>query len=558
MRQFDQAERYLLKAAPQAPAAWYGLARLYLLQGKYEEAEKFAQRIEDSGQADELVGKMLQAAKGKKLSDGLRAMIEPQAPAKSSNEAKPATTAAQAAPADAQLVEGVGWGNVHVGASKEELIKALGKPDDDSTSDYLKWDRQHIRCGFHSGETDVGEVQFNPGFRGALANGITLGSPENTIVKLYGKPEKTTENPYGAKACTYPTKGICFWTYQGKVSQIIVFKPEMATGASEPRTDRPALADAIVEGVGWGKIRIGAKREEVIKALGKPDDDSTPDYLKWAKQHIACGIHYGETGIGEVQFNPGFQGVLANGIKLGSPENTLLELYGKPDKMTENPYGAKMRTYAKRGILFWTYQGKVSQIVVFKPKPGPEPTEAKDDRPAASDATAEGKQDGMSSDNLLANPSAENGDKTPDAWEQGAKIPGVKYAWDKKVASQGKASLSIEKTAKSYYPIAQWSQTVDRKGDLPKLEVSAQVRTRKMFKAALDVIFLDKSGNWISRQWAAYIGAEKDGDPPADHDWKKYSGTVDIPPGTAKITIALQDYGPGKVWFDDVQATYAK
>ena len=89
-RQFDLAERYLLKAAPHAPAAWYGLAKLYLLQEKYEEAEKFAQRIEDSGQTDELVGKMLQAAKEKKLSDGLRAMIEPPSPPSS-----PATAAAE-------------------------------------------------------------------------------------------------------------------------------------------------------------------------------------------------------------------------------------------------------------------------------------------------------------------------------------------------------------------------------------------------------------------------------------------------------------------------------
>ena len=32
---YDAAETWLLKAAPQAPAAWFGLARrLYLLEGK--------------------------------------------------------------------------------------------------------------------------------------------------------------------------------------------------------------------------------------------------------------------------------------------------------------------------------------------------------------------------------------------------------------------------------------------------------------------------------------------------------------------------------------------
>ncbi len=134
----------------------------------------------------------------------------------------------------------------------------------------------------------------------------------------------------------------------------------------------------------------------------------------------------------------------------------------------------------------------------------------------------------------------------------------MKYSWGKKVAADGKASLCIEKTANRYWPVAQWSQTVDRKGDLPKLEVSAQVKTQKMMKAVLDVIFLDQAGNRLSYQWAAYIGSKEEGDPPANHDWQKYSGTVNIPPGTVKITIALEDWGPGKVWFDDVQARYVK
>lgn len=81
-REYAKAEPVLLKAAAQkASAAWYGLARMYLLQGKFADAEKWAQMIEDSGQGDEIAKKMLEAAKAKKLSDGLRATIEPPAPA---------------------------------------------------------------------------------------------------------------------------------------------------------------------------------------------------------------------------------------------------------------------------------------------------------------------------------------------------------------------------------------------------------------------------------------------------------------------------------------------
>ena len=75
---YTNAESWLLYAAAQkASAAWSGLARLYLLQGKYADAEKWAQLIEDSGQGDAINQKMLEAAKAQKLSDGLRATIEP-------------------------------------------------------------------------------------------------------------------------------------------------------------------------------------------------------------------------------------------------------------------------------------------------------------------------------------------------------------------------------------------------------------------------------------------------------------------------------------------------
>jgi tetratricopeptide (TPR) repeat protein len=40
-REYDKAEQYFLRS-PTASAPWYGLARLYLLQGKFADAEKYA------------------------------------------------------------------------------------------------------------------------------------------------------------------------------------------------------------------------------------------------------------------------------------------------------------------------------------------------------------------------------------------------------------------------------------------------------------------------------------------------------------------------------------
>ena len=77
-KKYDLAETNFLKAGSRAPAAWYGLARLYLLQGKFEQAEKWAQMLVDSGQGNDGARVLLQAAKDKKLSDGLRFMLEPQ------------------------------------------------------------------------------------------------------------------------------------------------------------------------------------------------------------------------------------------------------------------------------------------------------------------------------------------------------------------------------------------------------------------------------------------------------------------------------------------------
>src|SRR5262249_13970779 len=77
-KKYEDAEKYLLQAAPTASAAWYGLARIYLLQNKFDEAAEWAQKIVDSGQGDDVCKQMLEAAKAKKLDAALRSKIEPR------------------------------------------------------------------------------------------------------------------------------------------------------------------------------------------------------------------------------------------------------------------------------------------------------------------------------------------------------------------------------------------------------------------------------------------------------------------------------------------------
>jgi predicted esterase len=159
---------------------------------------------------------------------------------------------------------------------------------------------------------------------------------------------------------------------------------------------------------------------------------------------------------------------------------------------------------------------------------------------------------------ILSNGGFESGNpegNSPEGWETGAEIDGVEYLWDRTLAHGERASLHLKKTAKRYFPIAQWSQEVKRSGTMPRLKVSAFVRATKMTKAVLDVQFINRDGSQ-THEWAAYIGAKKASSPPVTHDWKKYEGVVKIPAGTEKLIVAAQIYGPGDVWFDDVVADY--
>lgn len=74
---YGKAEEYLLRAAPAAPAAWFGLTRIYLLQAQFDKALPWAQKIADSGQGDDVAKRMLTAAKNQLLDADLRALIAP-------------------------------------------------------------------------------------------------------------------------------------------------------------------------------------------------------------------------------------------------------------------------------------------------------------------------------------------------------------------------------------------------------------------------------------------------------------------------------------------------
>lgn len=158
-------------------------------------------------------------------------------------------------------------------------------------------------------------------------------------------------------------------------------------------------------------------------------------------------------------------------------------------------------------------------------------------------------------ENLLANASAEAGGKAPEAWRKGEPVPGVAYVWAEDVAAEGRRSLGLAKSVERYFPIAQWTQEVAYDGRASRLHFGSLVKAAGVTKALLDVQFEDAAGH-TSHRWAAYVGARQAGDPPVDHDWTWYSGVVAIPSGTKVLRVGLQVYGPGRVWFDRMLATF--
>jgi hypothetical protein len=155
------------------------------------------------------------------------------------------------------------------------------------------------------------------------------------------------------------------------------------------------------------------------------------------------------------------------------------------------------------------------------------------------------------------NPGMEDGTDSPAAWQKGFQVPGVEQTWDRTTAHGGKASLCLKKTAQRYFPIAQWSQeiTVEPTDKARKLRVRCWVKAEKVTKAILDVTYqAGKPGH----TWAAYIGQKQQTDPVATHDWKLYEGTVEVPAQTSRLGIGLQIYGPGTVWFDDLDVAWVE
>jgi len=158
--------------------------------------------------------------------------------------------------------------------------------------------------------------------------------------------------------------------------------------------------------------------------------------------------------------------------------------------------------------------------------------------------------------NLLKNAGFESGSDLA-YWNLGTLPPGatppVTVTIDSGTSHSGKSSLKFQKTEQSYFPVQLCVQQIPFDPSQTKLRVKVWAKAESTAKATMAVMFASEQGKV---EWGAYVGPTTPGGAPFTHDWKLYGAVLAIPAGTKAINIALEMYGPGTVWFDDVSASY--
>jgi hypothetical protein len=130
------------------------------------------------------------------------------------------STAATPASAD-QIAEGKGWNGFKLGATRAELIQALGQPDSDSDNRWMKWEQAHVHCLVDDARGAF-ELRFDEGFPRLTTARIGIGSPLKDALAAYGEPS-SQENVGRAKKLLWTSKGILIWFHEDKAAQIVVF-----------------------------------------------------------------------------------------------------------------------------------------------------------------------------------------------------------------------------------------------------------------------------------------------------------------------------------------------
>ena len=229
-RDYDAAEKFWVDS--NAPAGWSGLTQLYLLQGKWDDAIKWGEKLKASGMTggpETFIDQMIAAAKNKSLPDDMRRNIEPAAP-----DAPGA--------ADAER----GWGLFQQGkfADAAEAFQAALAADPENLS-------AHNGLGFsllNQGNAPEAKEHFqicldhNPDDPGPVNGMAQCLKAEGRVDDALALWKRSHEKYPGPNAATY---GLAFTYFQqGDFKQALPYLEELAKDLPENAQVKEALEQA--------------------------------------------------------------------------------------------------------------------------------------------------------------------------------------------------------------------------------------------------------------------------------------------------------------------------
>ncbi len=164
-------------------------------------------------------------------------------------------------------------------------------------------------------------------------------------------------------------------------------------------------------------------------------------------------------------------------------------------------------------------------------------------------------QSPLKSANLIKNAGFEDGKV---GWQEGQLGGGdtrVTTELDSSTFKSGSSSLKFSKSHDSYFPVQLLGQMgIYSKSQTTRLRTRVWVKADQAMKATVAVYFNDDQ-NSKKIEFVTYV-AEPSGGKPLTHDWKQYESVTAVPAGTTNISVHLQMYGKGTVWFDDLEVEY--
>jgi hypothetical protein len=222
-----------------------------------------------------------------------------------------------------------------------------------------------------AGEDDCNSKMIDA-FAGRTAEGISANSSADDVINAYGPSRELSHGNPDQRHLTYPNLGMSFRLNKGRIYEIKMLP------ALSPPVPMSSEGFVISPGEGCGPVKIGMKKDEVIKALGPVEDGDDEKTMMYKSLGLDISIKDGAVAriVGgkrggtdwDSYFSRMFKGKSADGIGIGSVPQDVKRAWGKPDIewTPDSPKGGSMMY--KRGILLAFAEGRLVMVQIEAPK----------------------------------------------------------------------------------------------------------------------------------------------------------------------------------------------